>query len=413
MSVRSVLWIGPADRMEESPILGLPRVDLAWSRDLDDALALPLDRFDSIVLDAGQGAEPAGAQALRAEGARDVIVTDAPARYPTVEDLAPGRRVREEAPPPKGLIGRSVAMRRTFALVERACQTEATVLLQGETGTGKELLARAVHDGGARSARSFVAVNCAAFPDTLLESELFGHVRGAFTGADRTREGLFVAAEGGTLFLDEIGETSGPFQAKLLRVLQEREVRPVGGTRARGIDVRVVAATHRELRKEVSRGHFREDLFYRLSVFPIAVPPLRERLEDVPLLAQHFLEEHGRRESKRGCQLSQEALRLLLSHRWPGNVRELENEIQRALALSRAGELLPPDRFSPDIEYVVEPTHAVVRDGEPLRDSMARIESWLLRQALERHGGRRAETARALGITREGLYKKLKRLGIE
>jgi Nif-specific regulatory protein len=232
-----------------------------------------------------------------------------------------------------------------------------------------------------------VAVNCAAFPDTLLESELFGHVRGAFTGADRDKRGLFEAATGGTLFLDEVSETSGPFQAKLLRVLQEREVRPVGGTRTRAVNARVVAASNRDLRHEAQRGTFREDLFYRLAVFPIQLPPLRKRPRDVIPLAEHFLAIHGLREGKPGACLSPEAKRLLQAYRWPGNVRELENETQRALAS--------------------------LQPGDTLRETVGRVEAWIIRRALERNGGRRAETARRLGITREGLYKKMKRHGIE
>jgi transcriptional regulator with PAS, ATPase and Fis domain len=252
-----------------------------------------------------------------------------------------------------------------------------------------------------------VPVNCAAFPDTLLESELFGHVRGAFTGADRDKKGLFDAADGGTLFLDEIGETSSALQAKLLRTLQDGEVRPVGGTRVRRVDVRVVAATNRDLRAEVEGGRFREDLYYRLAVFPIAVPALRERPEDILPLARHFLHLHGGREDKPGCTLSSETRNLLLSHPWPGNVRELENEMQRAVALADPNAAIDPDHLSPGLLGILEPVEAAARRGETLRDTLARIEAWLIR------GGHRTDTARRLGITREGLYKKMKRLGIE
>ena len=255
-------------------------------------------------------------------------------------------------------------------------------------------------------------MNCAAFPETLLESELFGHVRGSFTGADRDKQGLFEVADRGTLFLDEVGETSGPFQAKLLRVLQEREIRPVGGTRPRKVDVRLVAATNRDLRFEVRSGRFREDLYYRLAVFPIAVPPLRARTEDILPLAEHFLALHGAREGKPGCRLSRDAARLLLSYAWPGNVRELENEVQRALALAEPGQLLERELLSPRLLGVLEPIEANVVEGETLRESMGRVEAWLIRRTLERCDNRRAETARRLGITREGLYKKMKRFGI-
>ena len=238
-------------------------------------------------------------------------------------------------------------------------------------------------------------------------------MKGAFTGADRGKDGLMTLADGGTLFLDEVGETSVALQAKLLRALQEREVRPVGGTRARRVDVRVIAATNRDLAGEIARGRFREDLYYRLAVFPIPVPPLRERREDVLALAAHFLAQHGAREVKPGCRLAREAEQLLLAHSWPGNVRELENEMLRALALSEPGETIPAERLSERLGQLLEPFPSAVHEGEPLRDTLARFEAWCLRRALDRNAGRRAETARNLGLTREGLYKKMKRFGIE
>jgi Nif-specific regulatory protein len=414
--LRSVLWIGSPRGLERSPLPAEPAVDVTWTRDLDEALALPLERFDAVVMDAPAPPRQADTRRLEAAGARTVLVTSEPGRYPGREDLEPRVRLRRRPPPTgvaKGLVAESQAMRATLALLERAGGSAATVLFTGETGTGKEVLARTLHAASPRSARPIVAVNCAAFPDTLLESELFGHAKGAFTGADRPRQGLFEVADGGTLFLDEVGETSVPLQAKLLRALQEREIRPVGGSRARKIDVRVVAATNRDLRDQVARGLFRADLYYRLAVFPIEVPPLRERRGDVVPLAEHFLGLHGAREGKPGCRLSAEALELLLAHAWPGNVRELENEIQRALALSEPGDLIGPERLSAKARAVIEPARELVHEGETLRETLARIETWLLRRALDRHGGRRAETARALGITREGLYKKMKRLGIE
>ena len=322
-------------------------------------------------------------------------------------------QTRPDHAAPHGMVApRSRAMLATIELVDRACETSATVLLTGETGTGKEVLARAIHAGSSRSDGEFIAINCAAFPDTLLESELFGHVRGAFTGADRKKDGLFTVADGGTLFLDEIGETSLPFQAKLLRVLQEREVRPVGAERAQRIDVRVVAATNRDLRHEIEAKAFRADLFYRLAVFPIAVPPLRERRDDILPLAEHFLRVHGARDRRPRCTLSDGAARQLVMHAWPGNVRELENEMQRAIALAGDSAEIAPELLSEFTTTLAIPTDELERPGESLRDVLERVEAYLIRRSLDQHAGHRAETARTLGLTREGLYKKMKRLGI-
>jgi transcriptional regulator with PAS, ATPase and Fis domain len=256
-----------------------------------------------------------------------------------------------------------------------------------------------------------VAVNCAAFPDTLLESELLGHERGAFSGAERERRGLVEEASGGTLFLDEVAETSPAFQAKLLRVLQERAVRPLGANRERPVDLRVVAATHRNLRRAVADGSFREDLYYRLAVIPVRLPPLRERADDVPRLVQHLLTRYGEART-----VDPSLLGLLQSHRWPGNVRELENEIQHALAVSEPGETLTRAHVSDRLGEAIAPLdQARLPDvpDEPLRETLARLEAHLIRRALARNGAGRVATARQLGLTREGLYKKMKRLGIE
>ncbi len=440
--IRSVLWIGSAQSLDENRVTDASSLDFAWAPDVEGALELPLNCFDGVILDGpdpdtleadlgrlidapelppllvnlAEGDE-ALAQRVTSAGAREVVIPDESrgraSALELVERLERSSPARAAGPPRvEGIIGESPAMRETFALVHRARRSQATVLLTGETGTGQEVLGRAIHSGGRRRSGPFVAVNCAAFPDSLLESELFGHRKGAFTGADREKRGLFETASGGSLLLDEIGETSGPLQAKLLRVLQEREVRPLGGTRARRIDVRVIAATNRDLRFEVSNGHFREDLFYRLAVFPIPVPPLRKRPEDVLPLLEHFLHLHGRRERKPGCRVSREAAHLLLSYSWPGNVRELENEVQRALALSERGDEITPALLSDSITRIVEPVEAVMREGESLRETLQRIEAWLLRRALEAHDGHRTRTARRLGITREGLHKKMKRFGI-
>ena len=409
---RTVLWIGHSDGLQTSPMAASPDVDLVWAPALDEALSLPLPDFHTVVMDAPEGERGGAVKRLLGAGARRVLVTSHPSTYPAPGDLGS----HETVPRPTGLtgvIGHSDAMQSCFDLVGRAQRTRATVLLTGETGTGKEVLARSIHVGSDRADGAFVALNCAAFPETLLESELFGHTRGAFTGADRSKTGLFEEADGGTLFLDEIGETSAMLQVKLLRALQEREVRQVGGNRSRKVDVRVIAATHRALGQEIQNGNFREDLYYRLAVFPIDVPPLRKRTADILPLARHFLTLHGKRESRKGCFFSKDAEGLLISHGWPGNVRELENEVQRVLALSESGDEVGPNRLSPRFREALPSLDHHPVEGETLRQSLARAEAWLLRAALDRQQGRRAATARSLGITREGLYKKMKRLGID
>jgi len=453
-SIRSVLWIGRGRRFAGDLVADAPTLDIVWEADVETALALPFDALDAVVLDAEgsdealrdlgrlrrkrplppllvriDAAEARSVPALLARGAADVLLRTPPSAGPetsselveriervaraaaraTAED---GGGARGRSPSPS-IVGDSSEMREVYALVECAGRSRATVLLTGETGTGKELVARAIHEGSPRRERAFVALNCAAFPETLLESELFGHEKGAFTGADRQKKGLIEAADRGTLFLDEVSETSGPFQAKLLRVLQEREVRAVGGARARAVDVRVIATSNRDLRGEVRDGRFREDLFYRLAVFPIHVPPLRERPGDVSAIAEFFLDLHGRRERKADVKLSRDAAHLLEAYLWPGNVRELENEIQRALALATPGDTLTPAHFSRRVFELKESVDAAARPGENLREALRRIEALLIRRALDAHGGRRAATARSLGITREGLYKKMKRYGIE
>jgi transcriptional regulator with GAF, ATPase, and Fis domain len=444
-AIRTILWIGRGERFP-AQVADAPLLDVVFERDVESAAALPLASFDACVVDAPdpgaalealghlhlrRGCPPvlvrldrgleeaaeltrAGAAGVMLRTSRDESSTELLAHLDRLAHPGPLRPPRAGTPaPPGGIIGESPCMQRVFALVERASRSRATVLLTGETGTGKELVARAVHDGGPRARQPFVAVNCAAFPDTLLESELFGHVRGAFTGADRDKHGLFEAADGGTLFLDEIGETSGPFQAKLLRALQEREVRPVGGSRSRAVDVRVVAATNRDLWREGETGAFRPDLYFRLAVFPLHIPPLRERAGDVIRLARHFLDVHARAEEKPGVRLAPEAERLLEAHPWPGNVRELDNEIQRAIALAEPGETLGPEHFSDRMRAILPPIEASLRPGDTLRETLDRVEAWLIREALAAHGDGRTRTARHLGVTREGLYKKMKRLGIE
>jgi DNA-binding NtrC family response regulator len=309
-----------------------------------------------------------------------------------------------------GVAARSPAMRACLELVRKAQRSDATVLLLGETGTGKEVLARTVHEGGRRARGPFVAINCAAFPETLLESELFGHDRGAFTGASRSRPGHFVQANGGTLFLDEIGETTLGFQVKLLRALQEGRVRPLGADRESPVDARIIAATNRDLEAEVEAGRFRRDLYFRLNVFPISLPPLRARIEDVVPLVLHFLERSGELTSLRG--VAADARHLLETYPWPGNVRELENEVARIVTHAEAGAEITARMLSPRLRGGA-PELPRAAASETLRQAIARFESWYLKQALERNQERRIATARELGITRECLYKKLRRYGMQ
>jgi DNA-binding NtrC family response regulator len=346
---------------------------------------------------------------LLSVGVEEIIVRSRDTERAVVERLEVMGRNLGERPGPAAaerVVARSPAMRACLEFVEKAQRTLATVLLQGETGTGKEVIARVIHDGGERRTGPFVGVNCAAFPETLLESELFGYERGAFTGATRTKRGLFQEANGGTLFLDEIGETALGFQVKLLRVLQEGLVRPLGATRESSVDVRIIAATNRDLLQEVETGRFRRDLFYRLHVFPIYLPPLRGRAEDIEPLAEVFLAAKENQQAPRG--VAPDAARLLETYAWPGNVRELENEVSRIVAGARGEPEVTARMLSPEIQGLGS---ALPPDpgAETLRATMARLESWVLRRALERHAGRRIATARSLGITRECLYKKLKR----
>jgi transcriptional regulator with GAF, ATPase, and Fis domain len=310
------------------------------------------------------------------------------------------------------ILGQSRAMTELLRQLEKVVDTRVTVLIEGETGTGKELIASYLHHRSRRRDKLFVAQNCAAMPENLLESELFGHRRGAFTGATEEKKGLFEIADGGTLFLDEVGEMPTSLQAKLLRVLQESEIRPVGATASRQVNVRIVAATNRELEKEVAQGRFREDLYYRLKVFPIRVPPLRERRDDIPQLAAHFLERYTREIGKAVAGLSQETMELLMAYDWPGNVRELENEIQRVVIQADAGAFVTPDLVSPRVRRV---EGIVVQAGTTkgtLKEMMEQVEKYFVLEALRQHGNNKTSAAKTLGITREGLHKKLKQLKI-
>lgn len=308
------------------------------------------------------------------------------------------------------LIGNSASFRSVIEQVTEVCETRATVMLNGESGTGKELVARAIHFNSPRRAKPFIAVNCAAIPETLLESELFGHVKGAFTGAVSNRIGRFAAAEGGTLFLDEIGDMPLAIQAKLLRVVQERSFEPVGANRSQAVDVRLVAATHKDIRQAVEQGHFREDLFYRLNVFPIRLPALRERSEDIPLLAAHFLAALSETVGKRIAGFSPAALAAMAGHAWPGNIRELHNCIERALIVAKNAVIdvqdLPRDLF--------EGQRRTGRDGLPqdLDGELERIEREFILEALRRSDGVQVKAARMLGIAERSLWHRIKKLGI-
>jgi DNA-binding NtrC family response regulator len=318
------------------------------------------------------------------------------------------RRQIEERYGLPGIIANSAEMRRVLDLMIRVAPTAATVLIQGESGTGKELIAKAIHHTSRRARGPFVAVNCGAVPETLLESELFGHLKGAFTGATGTKKGLFEEAHEGTLFLDEIGEMTPGLQVKVLRALQDGEIRSVGSTQPITVDVRVLAATHRNLEQMIREGSFREDLFYRLNVIALALPPLRDRREDIPVLAQRFLDDHG---SKLGRQLrlSSDALDCLLAYPWPGNVRELGNAMERTAILSR-GEMAGPGDLPP---HVAAGRTLGRAPALPPQQTLADLERTHILQTLERCGWNHSRTAQALGIGRTTLWRKLREYGLE
>ena len=313
-----------------------------------------------------------------------------------------------------GLVGHSRVMRDLFQLLETVAATSSTVLITGETGTGKELAARALHHNSPRRANRFVAINCSAIPETLLEAELFGHVRGAFTGAVGTRQGRLEQAHKGTLFLDEIGTMSPALQAKLLRVIQEREFERVGDSHTIKIDVRVIAATHSDLTKMVADGSFREDLFYRLNVIPVQLPPLRDRREDIPLLVQHFLQKLAGEAGRGTVTISQDALRRLMAHQWPGNIRQLENACERALAFSQGRPQIDVHDLTPDIQNQAAPVDSsdvwFPDDGLDFERYIEAVELSLIRRSLERTQGNKRQAAKLLHLKRTTLIEKLKRL---
>jgi len=310
--------------------------------------------------------------------------------------------------------GRPVGKSRSFVevvrLAETAAPSDSTVLISGESGTGKEVLASYIHAVSERSGGPFVSINCGALPETLLESELFGHVRGSFTGAIRDKDGLFVAARGGTFFLDEVGEMSPATQVKLLRALQAREVIPVGATEAVPVDVRIIAATNRDLDEEIRRGSFRSDLFYRLNVIPLHLPPLRDRRDDVPLLSEFFLRRLADARGRVPPRLTAEALTVLQAYDWPGNVRELENALERAVVLSDGDEIPPaalPDRLT------AQAASPLVSDRLPPNPPLEIIERAYIEWVLQSEGGNKTRTAEVLGIDPSTLYRKLVRYGLQ
>jgi DNA-binding NtrC family response regulator len=319
-----------------------------------------------------------------------------------------------------GFVCASAAMNRVVDQVQRLQGNDLTVLITGESGTGKELIARAIHVGSSRSAATFLPYNCTTTTRELADSQLFGHRRGSFTGAVSDQPGLVRTATGGTLFLDEVGDLPLDVQPKLLRFLEQGEIMPVGETRPQRVDVRVIAATNADLEQRVAEGKFREDLYYRLSVIRIHVPPLRQRREEIPHLSTYFLREASERLGKPDVQLSSDVLDLFAQYWWPGNVRQLRNEIQRAVAMAPPGGLIGPEHLSADITAapatrtdVKSGGRFTLRGGQTLASVVDDIERELIRDTLSRHRGNISESARALGLTRRGLYLKLRRLGIE
>ena len=302
------------------------------------------------------------------------------------------------------LVGRSPSMQRIYDLIERISDSASNVLITGESGTGKELVAKAIHYNGIRKGGPFIAVNCAAIPETLLESELFGYKKGAFTDAKTDKKGLLFEANEGTLFLDEVTEMPPTLQAKLLRVIEEREVRPLGDTNSYPIDVRVISSSNRDIKSFIQDGRFRKDLYYRLKVIDIELPPLRERREDIPLLIEHFISKFNRDSKKKLSGISEEALKILLNYSWPGNVRELENVIQRAITLSQNKEILPEDLPTTLVEGVQE---NLFEKGLREKYTVEQLEKEYIKRVLIEVGGNKSKAAEILGLDRKTLYRKL------
>ncbi len=311
----------------------------------------------------------------------------------------------------EGVVGSSAAMERVFRLAESAMGSPISVLLHGETGTGKEVIARAIHYGSARKDRPFVAVNCGAFTESLLESELFGYKKGAFTGANSDKRGLFEAADGGTILLDEVGDMPPTLQVKLLRVLERGEFIPVGDTQERKVDTRIISATHRDLLGEIRAGRFREDLYYRLSAFPISLPPLRERRDDIPLLVAHLLQRLAKKWGKADISVDPTAIEQLMRYSWPGNVRELDHELERAVTLAGTANVLRPEHFSERVLGAASTAGAVRLVGS-LKTARSAFERDYIGHVLRLNDGNVSHAARVLGVSRVTLQKKMKELGL-
>ena len=343
-----------------------------------------------------------------------VVVQKALEKTELVEENVYLRRELEQKYRFSNIIGRSRPMHQIFSLIERIARTVSTVLLEGESGTGKELIARAIHYESPRSSRRFLSVNCGALPENLLESELFGHVRGAFTGAVRDKKGLFKEADGGTLFLDEIGEMTPSMQVKLLNALQDKRIRKVGGNQEEPVDTRIIAATNQDLQEQIAEGEFREDLYYRINVIPVRLPPLRQRREDIPLLVDYFIKKYSKEMEVEECRISVEAMKILEGFRWPGNVRELENVIERALALA-TGDTITVDDIP---EYLVRPTAdladsmSLPQEGMQLEAHLDEIRKKLMAEALERTSGVQTQAAELVGMSFRSFRYYAKKMGL-
>ena len=395
--------------------LAMPQTDGLWL-----LRALKEDMPDCpVVFLTGRGTIDAAVEAIR-EGAYDFIEKPLdPARLKVCIDRAlekketlrevQGLRRRLKQLGPTDFIGQSTAMRRVFELIEKVAPAKASVAITGESGTGKEMVARSVHNLSSRRDRPFIAVNCASIPPTLMESEIFGHERGAFTGANTRRPGVFELAHGGTLFLDEVGEIPIELQAKLLRVLEEGRLRRVGGKTEIEVDVRVLCSTNRDLKAEIKNLRFREDLYFRLNVFQIALPPLRERREDIPILVQHFIEKFNEESGKRITGMHPEALDVLKNYDWPGNIRELRNAVERAVILCD-GDLIQREQLPPDMSGK-GPERQTFR--LPYGLPLDLVEKEYILGMLQRNGGNKARTAEILGVSEKTLYNKLNRYAAE